>query len=267
MARRVYLGMFLLVALVALQGCVTKGKYNAVLARNQQLTGNLDDYRAATARAQAERDRLNRALAQKERALALAEIDARNWRDEAAALEEAYAELRLAEGVTTQELIRRLEELAGKFPGVEYLPPGVLRFPGDVLFDSGKVDIKSRGEAALKDVAELFKKEGKELFLRIDGHTDTDPIKVSPWADNWQLSAERARNVLLFLKNEGIDEDRMFFAGFAYTRPIADNATSAGKARNRRVEIIIVPEPIVMPASIAPAGEETVSPGVLSPPK
>jgi len=266
MARRVYLGMFLLVALVALQGCVTKGKYNALLARNQQLTGNLDDYRANTAGLQAERDRLNRALAQKDQALALAEIDTSYWKNEAAALEEAYEELRLAEGVTTRDILIRLEALAKKWE-LEFLPPGVLRFPGDVLFDSGKVDIKSRGEAALKDVAELFKKEGKELFLRIDGHTDTDPIKVSPWADNWQLSAERARNVLLFLKNEGIDEDRMFFAGFAYTRPIADNATSAGKARNRRVEIIIVPEPIVMPASIAPAEEETASPGVLSPPK
>lgn len=266
MARRVYLGMFLLVALVALQGCVSKGKYDTVLARNQQLTGNLEDYRAATASLQAERDRLNRALAQKDQAVAVAESDARYWKNEAAALEEAYEELRLAEGVTTQEMLIRLEALAKKW-GVEFLPPGVLRFPGDVLFDSGKVDIKSRGKAALKDVAELFKKEGKALFLRIDGHTDSDPIKVSPWADNWQLSAERARNVLLFLKNEGIDEDRMFFAGFAYTRSIADNATSAGKARNRRVEIIIVPEPIVMPPSIAPAGEETSSPGVLSPPK
>lgn len=266
MARRVYLGMFLLVAFVALQGCVSKGKYDAVLARNQQLTGNLDDYRTATASLQAERDRLNRALAQKDQALAVAGSDARYWKNEAAALEEAYEELKQAEGLTTRDMQIRLEALAKKL-GVEFLPPRVLRFPGDVLFDSGKVDIKSRGEAALKDVAELFQKEGKELFLRIDGHTDSDPIKVSPWADNWQLSAERARNVLLFLKNEGIDEDRMFFAGFAYTRPIADNATSAGKGRNRRVEIIIVPEPIVMPPSIAPVEEETSSPGVLSPPK
>ncbi len=151
MARRVYLGMFLLVALVALQGCVSKGKYDTVLARNQQLTGNLEDYRAATASLQAERDRLNRALAQKDQAVAVAESDARYWKNEAAALEEAYEELRLAEGVTTQEMLIRLEALAKKW-GVEFLPPGVLRFPGDVLFDSGKVDIKSRGKAALKDV-------------------------------------------------------------------------------------------------------------------
>ena len=266
MTRRVCLGVVLLTALVVLQGCVAKEKYDALLARNNQLMQNLDDYRDINARLQTELDRVKREQAQKDQALAAAQSDAGYWKEKAGALEDAYTELQQAERLTSQEILRRLEELAATRPEMEFLPPGALRFSGDVLFDSGKVDIKPRAEAALKDVAKFFKMEGKDLFIRIDGHTDTDPIKVSPWADNWQLSAERARNVLLFLKKEGVDEDRMFFSGFAYTRPIADNATSAGKAQNRRVEIIIVPEPIVMPPTVGPGGVEEVSP-VLSPPK
>ena len=266
MTRRVYLGVILLIALVALQGCVAKGKHDTLFARNQQLTDNLDAYRATNARLQAERDRLNQALAQKNQALAAAETDRLYWQDKAAAWEMAYKELMQAERVTTEDMLIRLKELVEKYGG-ELVGPGVLRFPGDVFFDSGKVDLKPRGKAALGDVAEFFKKEGKDLSIRIDGHTDNVPIKVSPWADNWQLSAERARNVLLLLKNEGIDESRMFFAGFAYTRPIADNATAAGRARNRRVEIILVPKPIVMPEATAPAAAEKAPPGALSPPK
>jgi len=266
MTRRVYLGVILLIALVALQGCVSKEKYDTLLVRNRQLTENLDDYRATNARLQVDLDRLSQALAQKDPALAAAETETRYWQDKAAAWEIAYKELSRAAKVATEDILIRLKELVEKYGG-ELVGPGVLRFPGDVFFDSGKVAIKPRGKAALGDVADFFKKEGRDLFIRIDGHTDNVPIKVSPWADNWQLSAERARNVLLLLKNEGIDESRMFFAGFAYTRPIADNATAAGRARNRRVEIILVPEPIVMPGATAPAAAEETAPGALSPPK
>jgi len=75
--------------------------------------------------------------------------------------------------------------------------------------------------------------------IDVVGHTDTDPIKKSPWKDNWELSAERALTVIRYLIQRGIPENQIRASGCGEARPIASNATAAGKARNRRVEIVV----------------------------
>ncbi|MDR2303715.1 MAG: flagellar motor protein MotB [Treponema sp.] len=84
-------------------------------------------------------------------------------------------------------------------------------------------------------------KNGKLRPIRIEGHTDdetTDPY--GPWESNWELSTARSINVLRYLSDIGVEEKRFQVAGFADTKPIADNSTPEGRAYNRRVDIIIL---------------------------
>jgi chemotaxis protein MotB len=75
--------------------------------------------------------------------------------------------------------------------------------------------------------------------IDVVGNTDSEPIKKSAWKDNWELSAERALSVTRYLIERGIAADRVRAVGCGEARPIASNATAAGKGKNRRVEIVV----------------------------
>ncbi len=112
-----------------------------------------------------------------------------------------------------------------------------------ILFDSGKADLKSSADKAIKAIAVALTSELSNRRIRIEGHTDTDPIrKAAVFATNWELSTARACTVLHSLRKGGVEEARMSVAGFAYHRPVAPNDSEANKALNRRVEIYILPE-------------------------
>ncbi len=115
-----------------------------------------------------------------------------------------------------------------------------VRVPGDVLFASGKVDLKSSAKKTLSDIAGVLKREYGSQTVRVEGYTDSDPIKKSGWKDNIELSAQRAMAVERYLASQGVDDERMYSAGFGQANPRASNATPAGKAQNRRVEIVVV---------------------------
>lgn len=108
------------------------------------------------------------------------------------------------------------------------------------LFDAGKADLKSPALPALQQLSGLFKDIG--ATISIEGHTDNTPVSAtSRYNDNWELSGARALSVLrFFIDNEGLDPDTFQYAGYADTRPSADNTTAAGKQKNRRVEIIVL---------------------------
>ncbi|ETT65570.1 MULTISPECIES: flagellar motor protein MotB [Paenibacillus] len=108
------------------------------------------------------------------------------------------------------------------------------------LFDVGKADVKSPALPALQQLSGLFKDIG--ATISIEGHTDNTPVSsASRYNDNWELSGARALSVLrFFLDNEGLNPDTFQYAGYADTRPTADNTTVAGKQKNRRVEIIVL---------------------------
>lgn len=119
----------------------------------------------------------------------------------------------------------------------------VIRFADSVFFDSGKAEIKPESMKILHYVAELLKKdEFKEKQIKVEGHTDTDPIHRSiEFPTNWELSAIRATNVLRYLVEvESIDGKRISSSGYSYYRPIAPNDIKVNKAKNRRVDIVIL---------------------------
>ena len=116
-----------------------------------------------------------------------------------------------------------------------------LELPTAVLFESGKADLSDKGKETLASVAKVLKKiKGREF--QVAGHTDN--VKVSednPFGDNWMLSSARAVSVVLFLKSKGIKPRQLSAAGYAQYQPTAPNKGPKGKARNRRIEIMLMP--------------------------
>ncbi|MCZ2109839.1 MAG: OmpA family protein, partial [Dehalococcoidia bacterium] len=109
----------------------------------------------------------------------------------------------------------------------------------NLLFASGSADLKPGSQDVLGEVSTVLQEIPNNL--RIEGHTDNVPIANSEFASNWELSAARASRVLRFLAEQGgLNPSRLSLAGFADTRPVADNSTTEGRALNRRAEIVIV---------------------------
>jgi len=152
---------------------------------------------------------------------------------------------------TIQELQKQIEEL-NKSPAVvtgfgegyevAFDPAAgtiTVTLPNAILFDSGKATLKKATSTELDHILSVLRQRYGGRQIDVVGHTDTDPIKKSPWKDNWELSAERALTVTRYLIKRGIPEDQIRASGCGAARPIASNATTAGKARNRRVEIVV----------------------------
>jgi chemotaxis protein MotB len=114
-----------------------------------------------------------------------------------------------------------------------------------VLFDSGEADLKPDGEAVLKKVATILSEHPK-LTIHVIGHTDNVPIRAGArgrFASNWELSTARATAAVRFLSEKaGIDPRRLGAVGYGEYRPVADNSTAEGRARNRRIAITILSE-------------------------
>jgi chemotaxis protein MotB len=111
--------------------------------------------------------------------------------------------------------------------------------PNEILFDSGKATLKQTTSKELDHILSVLKSKYSGRYIDVVGHTDTDPIKKSPWKDNWELSAERALTVVRYLVQRGIPEAQIRAIGCGAAKPIASNSTPAGKAKNRRVEIVV----------------------------
>jgi chemotaxis protein MotB len=111
-----------------------------------------------------------------------------------------------------------------------------------ILFDSGRADVKPEGLDILGKIVETLKNV-KDKAIRIEGHTDNVQITgalVRTFPTNWELSAARAINVTKFLQEQGIDAANLSAAAFAEHKPVADNSTKEGRAKNRRIEITLV---------------------------
>ena len=116
----------------------------------------------------------------------------------------------------------------------------VISIPAEVTFASGKASLSNKGQSALRAVAQTLTREYPGAQYWIQGHTDSDPIRKSSFPTNRDLSLARAMEVLHFLVAEsGIDDENCVVAGFGQYDPVAPNDSSANKARNRRVEIVV----------------------------
>lgn len=263
---------------LALSGCVTAERYNALEGQyisERQARGSLSSELAAERQRSAELARkveeaqrrldaltgqlgstTNAAMAAREQ-LDDAQNEALEWRKrhEALAAQKAGINARLQ---------KALEEL-GKMEGIEFNSQrGRLALSNKLLFQSGQSYISVAGRQALQKLASAMR--GGTERLRIEGHTDSDPVtSLSTWRyGNWSLSGARAMEVLAVLEQSGIQGARMHFVGHGPHRPVAPNDDAVGKSRNRRVEIFVLPQPRSRPlAPASEAGDEAAPEGAL----
>jgi chemotaxis protein MotB len=247
-------------------GCVSLTKYNALRDQNAVQAAQIKaldrDLYQAMLEADALRAQLTALKAARDASGGLAGAKDR----EIALLEARCADLearihdqleKVAGRVPPDEVSRRpppevedaLKKLAASERTFEYDPrTGVCKFSSDVLFDSGDDTVRPQAAATLKKFAAIFQSAaGRSLYLRIDGHTDDRRVvketTKAKHPTNWHLSVHRSISVLNTLSADGIEETRMSAAGYGKWRPAAPNATDAGRAQNRRVEIYVVNPP------------------------
>ncbi|KNE27923.1 flagellar motor protein MotB [Achromobacter spanius] len=132
------------------------------------------------------------------------------------------------------------------------------RISNELLFPSGQATLSPSGLDVIKRLATILNKNGHPVS--VEGHSDPVPIQTRQFASNWELSTSRATSVLRELVRDGVSPDRLRAVGYAETRPIESNDTPAGRAANRRVELIMDIAPKQAPTKKAQAPAEPSTP-------
>lgn len=139
-----------------------------------------------------------------------------------------------------------------------------------ILFDSGEAVLKTEGETVLQKLAAVLAQYPNRQ-IHVIGHTDNVPIRASArgrFASNWELSTARATAAVRFLQEKaGVNPMRLGAVGYGEFHPLADNATVEGRARNRRIAIVVLPEELsgndsksTKPAAAQPATDVPAAP-------
>jgi len=195
----------------------------------------------------AELDQLKRQNADLQARLAAVEAERDNLHDGASLLEEQNKALneRLSEA---QASAGELEELRRRLGGdVEVSLRGgliTMELPDKVLYKSGSAALTKSGKATLRKVAAVLNSEFVDYPVRVEGHTDSDPVRRTRelYKSNWELSAVRAMEVVHFLTEEcSLDPKRVHAAAFGPYQPVAPNSSAANKQQNRRVAVVVLP--------------------------
>ena len=205
-------------------------------------------------------DALRDQLAQKSSALATAQTDDAGLQQQLAGMQANFADLEKEKDQTVQSA-KGLEDemrndLASKDVTISKLQGKLtVNILDRVMFDSGEADLKPDGQAVMLKIA-AFLAQHPELKIHVIGHTDNVPIRGNArlrFPTNWELSTARAVAAVRFLtERAGVDPRRLGAVGYGEYRPVADNATPEGRARNRRIAITILPDEL--------AGADTVPP-------
>ncbi len=140
------------------------------------------------------------------------------------------------------EFFGRLREILGNRPGIR-IEGDRFVFQSEVLFAPGSAELSDAAKKELDPVIAALKEIAAEIppdidwILRVDGHTDRNPIHTGQFPSNWELSNARALSVVRYAMAQGIPADRLVAAGFADTRPIDPGDSPEALSHNRRIEL------------------------------
>lgn len=192
-------------------------------------------------------------LAEAKKQLDAAKKDAQAAKDELAAakkqLEQAQGDLvrSSAEKSEDEKLLAQLRQSMAAGADVEGSGGAItVTMVDKILFKSGEAALTPEGEALLKKLGGVLASANK--VIEVSGHADNQPIESKvkqQFPTNWELSVARATNVVRFLAEKvGLKARRLKAAGYGSSRPVASNATEKGRAKNRRIEILLLPDKI-----------------------
>lgn len=193
-------------------------------ARSDDLSKNIVELRQKTALLEAENVRLKEQIANLKKKEEIIEKESKTYQE---LMKEMKAEI--AKGQIT------ITELKGKL---------TLDVVDKILFASGEATVKKEGLEVLDRVVEILKNV-KDKAIRVEGHTDNVKIAgklAKTFPTNWELAAARAINVTRYLQERGIDPHILTAVSYGEYKPLADNNTSEGRAKNRRIAIVLVPK-------------------------
>lgn len=160
-----------------------------------------------------------------------------------------------------EEVIGRFQSLisAGRLSVAIDRGRMVIQLPQDILFESGSATLGSDGRGTLAEVASVLADIDDRSF-QVEGHTDNVPIATARFPSNWELSTARALSVVRLLVDRGVNPMTLSGAGYGEFRPVAENTSPEGRRRNRRIEIVMLPNLDVIAAAQIPAGGGTQRP-------
>ena len=226
----------------------------AAEARIGTLSGELDEQRQLSQRAQSQVELLNQQIAALRKQIGALEgaLDVSEQRDRAsnAKIADLGRRLNVALAQRVQELNRyrsdffgRLREILSDRENIRIVGDRFV-FQSEVLFPVGSEQINEAGQAEMRKLAAAILELQKEIppeinwVLRVDGHTDDRPLSGSGrYADNWELSSARATSVVKFLIANGVPANRLVAAGFGEHQPLDPAETDDARSKNRRIEL------------------------------
>lgn len=248
----------LLLSSLALSGCKRKELEAALAEANKKLEATNSELGAEKGKNKTLTGE-NQTLQQK---IASLEADIVRINGEIKVLEEQNADLAKKAGATAEELkalraekakrnaeLQVYKDLFGKLKAlvdagtiqVEFRKGRlVVKLASSILFDSGKTELKAEGQTALTNLAAALKSLNDREFL-VAGHTDNVPIKTAKFKNNWDLSTARAVEVVQYLISQGMTSKNIGAAGYGEFDPITNNKSEEDKAKNRRIEVILMP--------------------------
>jgi len=227
----------------------TRGERDHLKSSLEFVTGERDrlagDNRELERTLAAKADSLSRTIVDLRGKIADLERENRELRQQVADLKKAQEEKVETVSRTYEGLVSKMEEeiRQGQVTISELRGKLTLNMVDAILFDTGKSEIKPEGLTVLDKIVSILRDE-REKAIRIEGHTDNVPITgvlAKTYPTNWELSAARAIGVTRYLQQQGIPPDLLSAVAYGEYHPVAENDTLEGKAKNRRIEIILAP--------------------------
>ena len=214
--------------LAGVVGCVSSGKYERLAAERDALRERLAD------------------VEEQKLSLETARIDL------TATLDARKDELSTMRGTYDALLSELQDEISAGKVQIERLRDGIrVNLAQDILFPTGSAELDAQGRDVLTRVSSELAKAGHRI--EVEGHTDNVPIRgtlVRTYPSNWELAGARAASVVRLFEEKGVDRSEMAAVSFGEMRPVASNDDPDGRAKNRRIEIRLLPHSESMPAAI-----------------
>jgi chemotaxis protein MotB len=268
--------------LASVGGCVSSKDYEAIKAdlakARSELTGSrgeVKDLSIALEESQNEIDLLNARVSDLEEQIAIAELRASDAETQLAEvlkdrsnLEASVDEMRKAlaqlnrmraqaeaRASEYRSVLAKFKDLIdnGKLKAKIVDGRMVLELQTDILFGSGSAKLSDEGAATIREVGGLLGQIPDRRF-QVEGHTDNVPIATERFPSNWELSTARALSVVRLLVAQGVSPDNLSGAGYGEFQPAASNADAESRRRNRRIEIVMLPNLDVIAAAQVPGG-------------